>query len=81
MKLILRPHAATVKGSLKLILRPHAATVKGSHDMIEILNAESNIPWGLVHIDTFWQSDGPDDIYTALYRRGETVTVDVELSP
>ena len=63
---------------MRLILSPHASNWdKNFHEAIDIQSAnEFEYPWAVVHIDMF---AGDDEIYQALYHRGEAITVELTI--
>ena len=71
---------------MKIIAKPHASTMKGAHDMIDLYRPDREdggpgIVWATVHLDFFWgEGDERETIYNALYKRGETVALDLTLA-
>ena len=66
---------------MKLTLRPNVNSKTTSlagrpfHEMIEVANEGELCPWGIVHIDVFYDRDD-HDLHDRL-ASGETVTVEV----
>ena len=62
---------------MKLILKPHpSCTIRG--DMIDIYKEDDPMPWACVPNDMFfWKHN--EALFEALYRRMETVTVELTI--